>query len=69
MDENTKLILEGIKEINQRLDKMESRMDKLEGRMENLEHLENVTDKNIRIIAENHVELIKKLIQRNLIMK
>lgn len=62
MDENTKLILEGIKEINQRLDRMESRM-------ENLEHLENVTDKNIQIIAENHVELIKKLIQRNLIIK
>lgn len=47
-----------------RLDSLETSMQKLERRTANIElHLENVTDKNIQLIAENFIELTKKLNQ------
>jgi predicted nucleic acid-binding Zn-ribbon protein len=43
---------------------MKGEMQKLNQRMTNLElHLENGTDKNIQLLAENFVELTKKLNQ------
>ena len=62
--------------LEERFDKLEARMDKLEERFDKLEekvdsidnrllkfelHFENVTDQNIRLLAENHVALINKL--------
>ena len=56
-----------------RMDGIEGRMDKMEKRQECFEqetrnnfadlrlHLENITDKNISILAENHLNLIDKL--------
>ncbi|MCM1190788.1 MAG: hypothetical protein NC123_16605 [Butyrivibrio sp.] len=42
----------------------ESEMQELNRRTTNIElHIENVTDKNIRLIAENYTELAKKLNQ------
>ena len=60
-----------------RMDKFESRMDGFESRMEERQkcfeeetrnnfadirlHLENITDRNISILAENHLNLINKM--------
>lgn len=49
---------------SEKLDLILLKLDNLERRTENLElHLENVTDKNIQLIAENFIELTKKLNQ------
>lgn len=41
---------------------MNERLDKLENSVTDLRlHLEHSTDKNIQLLAENHVELVKKL--------
>lgn len=49
---------------SEKLDLILSKLNNLERRTENLElHLENVTDKNIQLIAENFIELTKKLNQ------
>ncbi len=46
------------------IDRLDSRMDQLDSRIARIElHLENETDKNIQLLAENHVELINKLNQ------
>ena len=48
--------------INTRFDKLEDRMSGLEDRMPGLElHIEEQTDKNIQILAENFIEIIKKI--------
>ena len=44
-----------IQPVNERLDKLENSVTDLKL------HLENSTDKNIQLLAENHVELVKKL--------
>ena len=45
-----------------KLDILESEMQELKRRTTNIElHIENVTDKNIQLIAENFIELTKKL--------
>ena len=44
-----------VQPVNERLDKLENSVTDL--RL----HLENSTDKNIQLLAENHVELVKKL--------
>lgn len=47
-----------------KLDSVSSKLDSLERRTANIElHIENVTDKNIQLIAENFIELTKKLNQ------
>ena len=55
------------------MDKFESRMDRMEERQKRFEeetrnnfadiklHLENITDRNISILAENHLNLINKM--------
>lgn len=49
---------------SEKLDLILSKIEKLERRTTNIElHLENVTDKNIQLIAENFIELTKKLNQ------
>ncbi len=49
---------------SEKLDLILSKLNNLERRTENLElHLENVTDKNIQLIAENFIELTRKLNQ------
>lgn len=45
----------GQQETNQRLDKLEQNQKKLEL------HIENVTDKNIRIVAEQHGDIVHRL--------
>ena len=51
-------------QLDSRMDQLDSRMDQLDSRIERIElHLENETDKNIQLLAENHVELINKLNQ------
>ena len=55
--------------IETRMDNFEARMDNLEARMDNTDAkitdiqltLENETNKNIQIIAEGHLDLIRKL--------
>ena len=44
-----------VQPVNERLDKLENSVTDLKL------HLENSTDKNIQLLAENHVELVKKL--------
>ena len=67
-----------MEKLEERMDKLEERMDKLENRVDRLDervgglenrmtkhelHMENGTDKNIQLLAENFVELTKKLNQ------
>lgn len=53
--EMLELLLEGQKEIKARLDNVEQKVT--DTRL----HLENVTDRNIRLIAEGHLNLNRKL--------
>lgn len=49
---------------NEKLDLIISKLDNLERRTTNIElHLENSTDKNIKLVAENFIELTNKLNQ------
>ena len=46
------------------MDSLESRVAKLEQTVSTIKlHLENITDKNISILAENHLMLVQKLNQ------
>lgn len=48
--------------MDQRMDKMDQKIDSIDGRVTNLElSLENDINKRINIVAENHLELNKKL--------
>ena len=60
------MIAEIVKETNkpiyERLDKMDSRLDKVEAKVTEVQMtLENETKKEIRIIAEGHLDLSRKL--------
>ena len=60
------MIAEIVKETNkpiyERLDKMDSRLDKVEAKVTEVQMtLENETNKEIRIIAEGHLDLSRKL--------
>ena len=58
------LILSEMQGMKGEMQSMKGEMQKLNQRMTNLElHLENGTDKNIQLLAENFVELTKKLNQ------
>lgn len=49
---------------SEKLDLILSKLDNLERRTTGIElHIENVTDKNIQLIAENFIELTNKLNQ------
>lgn len=69
--EEVQKLKDEVEELKQRMTKLEARMTKLEARTTKLEtrmtglelHVENNTDKNIRLIAENFVELTNKLNQ------
>ena len=66
-------VLAEVKGLGTRMDGIESRMDGLETRVVRFEeetrnnfadlrlHLENITDRNISILAENHLNLINKM--------
>ena len=48
--------------ISDKLNSMESKMDSMESKLADMRlHIENVTDRNISLIAENHVNLVRKL--------
>ena len=59
--------------LDSRMDGLDSRMNGLDARMERFEeetrdnfadlrlHLENITDRNLSILAENHLNLINKM--------
>ena len=65
-------VLTEVRGLGTRMDRFESRMDKFESRMDGFKetrnnladirlHLENITDRNISILAENHLNLINKM--------
>ncbi len=62
--EKLDLILSEMQEMKSEMQEMKGEMQELKQRTTNIElHIENVTDKNIQLIAENFVELTKKLNQ------
>ena len=66
-------VLTEVRGFGTRMDKFESQMDRMEERQKCFEeetrnnfadirlHLENITDRNISILAENHLNLINKM--------
>ena len=62
MDEKLQPIYERMGRIEERIDRIEERLDALEERVHNMElSIENVTNHNIQLLAENHMELVNKL--------
>lgn len=62
--EKLDLVLLEIQGMKSEMQGMKSDMQELKRRTTNIElHMENVTDKNIQLIAENFIELTKKLNQ------
>lgn len=62
--EKLDLVLSEIQGMKSEMQGMKSDMQELKRRTTNIElHMENVTDKNIQLIAENFIELTKKLNQ------
>ncbi len=58
------LLLSEMQSMKGEMQSMKGEMQKLDQRMTRLElHIENGTDKNIQLVAENFVELTKKLNQ------
>ena len=66
-------VLTEVRGFGTRMDKFESQMDRMEERQKCFEeetrnnfadirlHLENITDRNISILSENHLNLINKM--------
>lgn len=62
-------ILQNIKSVDSKVDSLKNRLDSLEKKVDTLqenydklsEHIEKVTDHNIAILAENQLELNRKL--------
>mgnify|MGYP004482412233 CR=1 FL=1 len=59
-------VLAEVKGLGARMDRMEKRQERFEEETRNnfadlRLHLENITDKNISILAENHLNLINKM--------
>lgn len=62
--EKLDLILSEMHDMKSEMQDMKSEMQELKRRTTNIElHIENVTDKNIQLIAENFIELTNKLNQ------
>lgn len=69
LEERMDRLEERMDHLEERMDRLEGRMDCLEERMDHLEErvagieitLENETNRNIRIIAEGHLDVIRKL--------
>lgn len=62
--EKLDLILSEMHDMKSEMHDMKSEMQELKRRTTNIElHIENVTDKNIQLIAENFIELTNKLNQ------
>lgn len=69
LEERMDRLEERMNRLEERMDRLEERMDHLEERMDHLEErvagieitLENETNRNIRIIAEGHLDVIRKL--------
>lgn len=62
--EKIDLLLSGMQEMKSEMQEMKSEMGGMNQRLTSLElHIENSTDKNIQLLAENFVELTKKLNQ------
>lgn len=67
--EKMDLILSGLEEIRTDVSELKTDVSELKTDVSGLKqevsgiklHLENITDKNISILAENHIELVKKL--------
>ena len=66
-------VLTEVRGLGSRMDGLDSRMERMEKRQERFEeetrdnfadlrlHLENITDRNLSILAENHLNLINKM--------
>lgn len=62
--EKIDLILEKVNGLDEKVNTIESDMQEVKQRTTNIElHLENGTDKNIQLLAENYIELTNKLNQ------
>lgn len=62
--EKLDLILSEMQDMKTEMQGMKSEMQELKRRVTSIElHIENATDKNIQLIAENFIELAKKLNQ------
>lgn len=62
--EKLDLILSQMQDMKTEMQDMKTEMQKLNQRTTSIElHIENVTDKNIQLIAENFIELTNKLNQ------
>ncbi len=62
--EKLDLILEKVNGLDEKVNTIESDMQEVKQRTTNIElHLENGTDKNIQLLAENYIELTNKLNQ------
>ena len=60
------LLLSKMNHMESKMDNMESRMDDLQTAVKELKlHFEIVTDRNIGLIAENYINLTKKLDENN----
>ena len=64
LKEDVAVLKEKVSVLEQRVDNIEQRVTGIEQRVTGIEvHLENQTDKNIQLIAENFIELTNKLNQ------
>ena len=62
MDSRLDKVDSRLDKVDSRLDKMDSRLDKVESKVTEVQMtLENETNKEIRIIAEGHLDLSRKL--------
>ncbi|HOV41773.1 MAG TPA: hypothetical protein PLM59_08275 [Oscillospiraceae bacterium] len=62
MDSKLEPINKRLDGIEQRLDKVEQRLDKVEYRLDKVElTLENETNKNIKLLAEGHIDVVNRL--------
>ena len=60
--EKLDLILSELQDVKSEQQSMKNEMQKLDQKVTGIEvHLENVTDRNIRLIAEGHLDLSRKL--------
>lgn len=61
VDEKLDLLLEKVTSMDNRLEKVEEGLDKLDTKVTDTRlHLENVTDRNINLLAEGHELFVKK---------
>ena len=60
--EKLDLILQKVNDLDNKVTDLDNKVTSLDNKVTGIElHLENVTDKNISLLAENHLSLVNKL--------